>query len=135
MSTNAAPQRGLRRTVLHAIRQIPHYLRLLGGLLADRRVSLLDRLVVIAAAVYLVSPVDFIPDVIPFLGEVDDVFILVLALQRLIERAGIGVVRDHWRGDPEELNDMSLAGTLAAAGFFLPIRLRRLLHRIARKGA
>ncbi|HEY0929367.1 MAG TPA: YkvA family protein [Gemmatimonas sp.] len=126
-----APRRGLKRSVVNAIRQIPSYIRLLIGLFGDRRVSNIDRFMVIAAAAYIISPLDFIPDVIPFLGEVDDVFLLMLSLQRLVERAGYDVLLDHWRGDPRELDDLNLAGIVAAAGFFLPSRLRRRLRKMA----
>ncbi|MFN7610691.1 MAG: YkvA family protein, partial [bacterium] len=96
----------MKRSVMRVIRQIPSYLRLLAGLIGDRRVSRVDRLLVIGALAYIVSPLDFIPDLVPFLGEVDDVFLLMLALQRMVERAGIRVLRDHWRGDPAELDDL-----------------------------
>ena len=43
-------------------------------------------------------PIDLIPDFIPFLGEVDDVFLLVLALQRLVANAGRPVLQAHWSG-------------------------------------
>ncbi|BAH39494.1 MAG TPA: DUF1232 domain-containing protein [Gemmatimonas aurantiaca] len=127
----SAPRRGLKRSVVNAIRQIPSYIRLLIGLFGDRRVSPVDRFMVIAAAAYIISPLDFIPDVIPFLGEVDDVFLLMLSLQRLVERAGYDTLLDHWRGDPRELEDLNLAGIVAAAGFFLPSRLRRRLRKMA----
>jgi len=125
------PQAGLKRSVLRAIRQIPSYLRLLVGLIGDRRVSKFDRILVLAAAAYLVSPLDFIPDVIPFFGEVDDLFLLLTALQRLIANAGRTVLLDHWRGEPDELDDMNLARLASAAGFFLPIGLRRRLRKMA----
>ena len=125
------PQTGLKRAVLRAIRQIPSYLRLLVGLVGDRRVSKFDRVLVLAAAVYLVSPLDFIPDVIPFFGEVDDLFLLLTALQRLVANAGRTVLLDHWRGEPDELDDMNLARLASAAGFFLPIGLRRRLRKMA----
>jgi uncharacterized membrane protein YkvA (DUF1232 family) len=125
------PQTGLKRSVLRAIRQIPSYLRLLVGLVGDRRVSKFDRFLVLAAAVYLVSPLDFIPDVIPFLGEVDDLFLLLTALQRLIANAGRTVLLDHWRGEPDELDDVNLARLVSAAGFFLPVGLRRRLRKMA----
>jgi uncharacterized membrane protein YkvA (DUF1232 family) len=125
------PQTGLKRSVLRAIRQIPSYLRLLVGLVGDRRVSKVDRVLVLAAAVYLVSPLDFIPDVIPFFGEVDDLFLLLTALQRLIANAGRTVLLEHWRGEPDELDDMNLARLASAAGFFLPLRLRRRLRKMA----
>jgi len=117
------PRTGMKRSVMRVIRQIPSYLRLLVGLVGDRRVSRLDRLFVIGALVYIVSPLDFIPDLIPFLGEVDDVFLLMMALQRMVERAGFAVLRDHWRGDPDELEDLNLASVISAAGFFLPLQL------------
>ena len=84
----ARPRTGARRTLLDTIRQIPQYLRLLGGLLTDSRVSVVDKLLVAAAIAYIVMPLDLIPDTIPFIGEVDDVFLLMTALQRLISHAG-----------------------------------------------
>jgi uncharacterized membrane protein YkvA (DUF1232 family) len=116
---------------MRTIRQIPAYLRLLAGLITDARVSRLDRALVIAAIAYIVSPLDFIPDLIPFLGEVYDVFLLMLALQRLIENAGQRVLLDHWRGDPRELDGLNVASVVSAAGFFLPLRMRRRLRRLA----
>lgn len=130
-SRRVSPGKGLKRSVVHAIRQIPSYIRLLIGLIGDRRVSAVDRFIVIAAAAYIVSPLDFIPDVIPFLGQVDDIFLLILSLQRLIERAGDAVLLDHWRGDPAELDDLNLAAIVSAAGFFLPARMRRRLRKMA----
>ena len=82
-----APRTGARRTVLYYIQQLPAYLRLLGGLITDPRVAMLDKLLVAGAMAYIVMPLDLIPDFIPFIGEVDDVFILVLALQRLVSNA------------------------------------------------
>ncbi|WP_411281430.1 DUF1232 domain-containing protein [Gemmatimonas sp.] len=125
------PQTGMKRSVLRAIRQIPAYLRLLVGLVGDNRVSKFDRFLVLAAGAYMVSPIDFIPDIIPFLGEVDDLFLLMTALQRLVANAGRSVLMDHWRGDPDELEDVNLARLASAAGFFLPARLRRRLRKMA----
>ena len=127
-----APRTGARRTVLYYIRQLPQYLRLLGGLVTDKRVSMVDKLLVVGAIGYIVMPIDLIPDFIPFFGEIDDMFLLVLALQRLIANAGRGVLLDHWTGDPADLGDLNLRGALAAAAFFLPKRIRRRLRVIGR---
>jgi uncharacterized membrane protein YkvA (DUF1232 family) len=120
----------MKRSVMRVVRQIPSYLRLLVGLVWDRRVSRLDRFFVVAALAYIVSPLDFIPDVLPFLGQVDDVFLLMTALQRMVEHAGRGVLRDHWRGAPEELDDLDVVRVLQAAAFFLPVGIRRRLRRV-----
>jgi uncharacterized membrane protein YkvA (DUF1232 family) len=111
---------------------LPQYIRLLGGLATDARVSMVDKLLVLGAIAYIIMPVDLVPDFIPFLGEVDDVYLLVLALQRLVSNAGRMVLLDHWTGRPSDLADLNLRSALAAAEFFLPRRIRRRLRMIGR---
>lgn len=118
-----------RHTLVGTIREIPAYLKLLGGLLADNRVSRVDKLLVVGAIVYIVTPIDLIPDFIPFLGQVDDVYLLVLSLTRLISRAGLPVLSSHWAGDISDLTPGRLRGVLLAASLFLPRRIRRRLRR------
>lgn len=127
-----APRTGAKRTVMGTISELPNFLRLLYGLITDSRVNAVDKLVVAGAIAYILLPVDVIPDFIPFLGEVDDVFLLVLALQRLIANAGRPVLHDYWVGDPAELTDLNLEKILAACVFFLPRRVRRRLRTIGR---
>jgi len=135
-STSATPSARTRsrnkRTVLGAIGQIPNFLRLLYGLLTDSRVDAVDKLLVAGAVGYVIMPMDLIPDFIPFIGEVDDVFVLTLAIRRLMQNAGRTVLMDHWMGDPDELADLNLQNMLGAAAFFLPRRLRRRLRTIGR---
>src|SRR3954467_1889673 len=127
-----SPRTGAKRTVMYYVKQFPAYLRLLGGLLTDRRVSALDKLLVAGAIAYIVMPIDIIPDFIPFLGEVDDLYLLIFALQRLISNAGRNVVYAHWTGATEDLADLNLQAALSAAAFFLPKRIRRRLRVIGR---
>jgi len=130
--TAGTPRTGAKRTVMYYIRQLPQYVRLLGGLVTDNRVSMTDKLLVAGAIAYIVMPIDLIPDFIPFFGEIDDVYILILALQRLISNAGRTVLLDHWSGEPNDLADINLKGAIAAAAFFLPKRIRRRLKVIGR---
>ena len=127
-----APRTGAKRTVIYYMKQLPAYLRLLGGLLTDRRVATVDKLLVAGAMAYIAMPVDLIPDFIPFIGEVDDVFILVMALQRLVANAGRNVLVAHWTGAIEDLGDLNLREALAAAAFFLPKGIRKRLRMIGR---
>jgi uncharacterized membrane protein YkvA (DUF1232 family) len=129
---SALPRTGAKRTVMYYVKQFPAYLRLLGGLMTDRRVSALDKLLVAAAIAYIVMPIDVIPDFIPFLGEVDDLYLLIFALQRLITNTGRNVVYAHWTGAVEDLKDLNLQAALSAAAFFLPRRIRRRLRVIGR---
>jgi uncharacterized membrane protein YkvA (DUF1232 family) len=127
-----APRTGAKRTVMYYVRQLPQYVRLLGGLITDPRVALMDKLFVFGAIAYIVMPLDLIPDFIPFFGEIDDVYLLVIALQRMIANAGRPVLLAHWTGEPSDLGDLNLRGALAAAAFFLPKRIRRRLRVIGR---
>lgn len=126
------PRTGAKRTVMYYIKQFPAYLRLLGGLLTDRRVAMLDKLLVAGAMAYIIMPIDIIPDFIPFLGEVDDLYLLLFALQRLISNTGRNVLYSHWTGAVEDLRDLNLQAAISAAAFFLPRRIRRRLRVIGR---
>lgn len=131
--TGRGPRRGAKRTLLGAVKQIPAYLRLLWGLLTDERVSNIDKLFVAAAIAYVIMPFDLIPDFIPVIGEIDDIYVIMLALNRLISHAGRDVLADHWDGDPNELTPKSLEAVMLAAAFFLPfsarVRVRRRLKK------
>lgn len=128
----AAPRTGAKRTVAEYAKQLPQFLALLWGLMRDSRVDLVDKVLVAGAIAYIVTPLDLIPDFIPFLGQVDDVYLLVLSLRRLLENAGRKVLLSHWMGDPETLRTMNLHLVIAAAAFFLPRRIRRRLRVIGR---
>lgn len=123
-----APRTGAKRTVMEYVADLPRFLRMLWGLVTDARVALLDKLLVAGAIAYIVAPIDLIPDFIPFLGEVDDVYLLVVSIRRLMENAGRTVLLSHWTGDPASLRDLNLRKALMAAAFFLPRRIRRRLR-------
>jgi uncharacterized membrane protein YkvA (DUF1232 family) len=132
VEVSSSPRTGAKKTVMGTISEIPNFLRLLYGLVTDSRVNAVDKLVVAGAIAYILLPVDIIPDFIPFLGEVDDVFLLILSLQRLIANAGRAVVQAYWPGDPAELSTSNLEKIVAACVFFLPRRMRRRLRAIGR---
>jgi uncharacterized membrane protein YkvA (DUF1232 family) len=126
------PRTGAKRAVSSAIALLPKFLKLLWGLITDARVAMVDKVLVGGAIAYILAPIDFIPDFIPFLGEVDDIFLLVLALRRLLENAGRTVLLSHWTGDPAELRQINLEKVLVSAAFFLPRRIRRRLRAMGR---
>lgn len=60
-------------------------LRLTLSLLMDRRVPIWTKVVPIAAVIYILSPIDIMPDVFLGLGQMDDLMILIAGLE-LFER-------------------------------------------------
>ena len=106
---------------------IPRYLKLLVSLIGDPRVSGTDKALLASAVAYTLIPFDLIPDVIPFFGQLDDLFFLALAIERLVSRAGPDLVLAHWKGSQEAL--MLLCGSLEDLARRLPNPVRRKLLR------
>src|SRR2546430_16464589 len=77
---------------------LPNMVILCCKLMVDKRVPRTERALFVAAVIYAIIPFDFIPDMIPFVGQIDDVFLISLTLLRLIDRTDDKIVREHWRG-------------------------------------
>ena len=56
-------------------------LRLAWRLMREPRVPLVAKALPLLAVLYVLSPLDFIPDVVPVLGQMDDVGILILSVK------------------------------------------------------
>jgi uncharacterized membrane protein YkvA (DUF1232 family) len=67
------------------VSRMPLYARLMVTLLADSRVPASRKAAIGAAAAYLVFGRDLIPDRIPILGGLDDVIVVVLAVEILLD--------------------------------------------------
>ena len=72
--------------------------RLLGRLLRDSRVPLRAKLLVLATAVYIVSPLDLVPDMIPLHGWIDDIVALLLSSVIFLGMVPGEVLWEHLRG-------------------------------------
>jgi uncharacterized membrane protein YkvA (DUF1232 family) len=86
-------QLGLRG--LRFLRHLPDFVRLYWRLLRDRRVSIWPKALLVLAVLYVVSPIDLIPDFLPFVGEVDDLIVIIAACRLFISLCPREVVRDH----------------------------------------
>ncbi|MEX2548127.1 MAG: YkvA family protein [Chloroflexota bacterium] len=63
----------------------PMYARLLWALASDPRVPAARKALLGIAGAYIVSPFDLIPERIPFVGALDDVAVMVLAIDVFLE--------------------------------------------------
>lgn len=125
-----APGKPDREAIKQLIRDLPRFVALLWGLYRDSRVSVIDKALVLATIGYIIMPMDLIPDFIPVLGQLDDLYLLALALDRLLNNAGVDVLLDHWRGEVASL-EVAISA-LDRAGSFLPEQVRNLLHQKVR---
>ena len=106
------PRTGARRTLVGAIRSIPNYLRLLWGLFRDRRVAILDKVLVVAALAYAISPIDLIPDFIPVLGYLDDLLIVPAGIWLVVRLIPADVLADLRKTALERQRPVSRGGLL-----------------------
>ena len=86
-----------------ALRLLPDVVRLVRRLAADRTLPRAVRVQLVLLLVYLASPIDLVPDVIPVLGYADDAVVVALVLRSVARSAGPQALERHWPGNPEGL--------------------------------
>ena len=89
----SSSSRYLRMTRL--VLRLPTYARVVWGLARDPRTPIGLKAILAAALAYVVLPVDLIPDVIPILGQADDLTVLLLVLDLFIQNAPPEVRAEH----------------------------------------
>lgn len=76
--------------------EIVRYFRLVWRLLKDERISpWLKTVLPLAVATYILLPIDLAPDVVPILGQLDDLAIILLAARLFIELCPPSIVQEH----------------------------------------
>ena len=114
-----------KRRMKNLLLFIPNLVLLCFRLLTDSRVPTAERALVAGAIVYAIIPFDLIPDMIPFVGQVDDAYLISLTLLRLMQQTDPKVVREHWNGGGDVVEFIGAVAMLAAK--FLPKPIRRVL--------
>jgi uncharacterized membrane protein YkvA (DUF1232 family) len=81
---------------IHLVRLVWRHGRLAWRLLRDPRTPLMPKVILGAAIVYAFSPLDLMPDFIPFLGQMDDLAVLGLGIELFFK-----IVPDWLRAEHE----------------------------------
>jgi uncharacterized membrane protein YkvA (DUF1232 family) len=69
----------------------------------DPRVPARARLAVLLAGLWLLSPIDLLPEFLPVIGPLDDVVVVALALRYAARSVPRQVLLDAWPADPRLL--------------------------------
>jgi uncharacterized membrane protein YkvA (DUF1232 family) len=106
----------------------PLYGRLIVELALDGRVPWSRKAILGLAAAYVISPVDLVPDYIPFISRLDDVVVTIVALDLFLE----GVPRELMI---EKMYTLGIDGRelerdMEAARRLLPLPIRSLVRRL-----
>jgi len=106
----------------------PLYGRLLWALARDPRVPASRKALLGLATAYLVSPIDLVPERVPIIGRLDDVAVVVLAVDVFLSGLPSGLVREKLEelGIPPE----ELESDLQRVRRLVPRPLRKAVARI-----
>ena len=118
------------------VHRTPRYAKLAWRLGKDPMLSKARRVAVVAAAGYLVSPVDLVPGFIPVLGQLDDLAFALAALRLALD--GLHPDRRRMHLEAVGLEDAHLADdirTVGATAAWIGRRSLRLTGRVLREGA
>ena len=80
------------------VQLVPAVLRLARDLVTDRAAPTAVRVALVVLIVWLLSPIDLVPDFIPVLGPIDDAIVAVLILGFVRRRVGDAELRRRWSG-------------------------------------
>jgi uncharacterized membrane protein YkvA (DUF1232 family) len=106
----------------------PMYGRLLMELVADKRIPLAHKAILGVAAGYLVVPIDVVPDFIPVVGRLDDVAIVVLALDLFLEAVPPALLQEKLH--ELEIDGRQLERDLERMRRFVPRPVRAIVRRL-----
>lgn len=78
---------------------IPDITALLCRLYRDKRVSIGVKIKAAAVIAYIVSPIDILPDFIPFIGQVDDVAIAFFGINAIFNEVPENIILENWQSE------------------------------------
>lgn len=90
-------------TLKESLLFIPNFLKLIYRLVQDVNVSKTDRVLLLGTIAYVLSPWDFLPDMIPFLGQLDDILLISLVLKRMMDSVSRENLLSYWDGNKDLL--------------------------------
>ena len=104
--------RPTRDIAMPALRALPDIVRLARSLLADPRTPRRHRVALVILIVWILSPIDLLPEFLPGIGPLDDIVAAAVILGWVGRGTGPARLRELWPGD--------------AAGYEVVARLLRL---------
>ena len=116
--------------MIRLLRSLPALAVMLARLVKDPALPRPVKIALAAAVVYLASPIDLIPDFIPFLGYVDDLLLAAIVLDGVLNFVDRNLVLRYWPGSERSFD--ALARTARALSAWVPRRVKKRIFSPAR---
>lgn len=104
------------------LRALPAIIRTIRGLATDPVLPKATKIALAAAILYLLSPIDLVPDFIPVVGYLDDLIVSAILVDGILSFVDRGVVLKYWPGSPELLERIARSARVLAA--WVPQRIK-----------
>ena len=117
-------------TIKQVLLFVPNLVKLMYRLVQDENVTATDKALLLGTIAYVLSPLDFLPDIVPFFGKVDDILLVSLVLKRLMDSVDREVLISYWDGD-EDLLEL-IEKTLQYAVLLVP---KGIYEKLVKKSA
>ena len=105
------------------LRALPAIARTVTRLAADPMLPRAAKLALAAAVLYLVSPVDLVPDFIPLLGYLDDLLLAAIVLDGVLNFVDRNLLLRYWPASERSLD--ALARTARTLAAWVPRRVKK----------
>ena len=93
---------------------LPACATMLRRLRTDPRVPARAKAAVAFAALWVLSPIDLIPEFLPVIGPLDDIVVVALALRYAGRSIPLDVIHEAWPADPDLIDRLLGAPTAVA---------------------
>ena len=97
----------------------------------DDRIPLQNRIVLGGLLVYLLTPIDIIPDFIPILGWLDDAFVSLVILDYIFNSTDSDLILEHYPWSKASFQKMQTY--VERLSWLVPSRVKKILFRQAGK--
>lgn len=86
---------------------IPDIIALFVRLLRDERVDIKTKLLIGGVTAYMLSPIDAITNLIPVVGELDDIAIAFFTLDKILNEVDKEIILENWQGEDNIVDKVS----------------------------
>lgn len=133
------------------LKRLPAYLKLSASMAKDDRIPKTSKGMLVVGGAYAISPIDLVPGIIPVAGQLDDLYVILTAIQQSIRMAPDdvadehlarhGVTRDDIEHDLAAVRNLVKEAALITAQFGLRAlkntgnRIRRFADQYTQRGA
>jgi uncharacterized membrane protein YkvA (DUF1232 family) len=132
------------------VKRLPAYIKLAAAMGRDERVPKSAKAFLVTGGVYTVSPIDLVPGIIPVAGQLDDLYVILTAIQQAIRvtpkpiadeyLAKYNVTRDDIEHDLAAVRNLVKQAAIVTAKFGMRTirqtgsRIRRLAEQYTQRG-